>query len=299
MKHLLWLLLLMPAWLQTCLGKETESPRVAVVRVSDATLYLDEIQNALPTGLNSVDSIRFVNSYTENWVKETLLYQAASKNLGQSPEINRMGENNRRSLIIYQYQQQALNEKMESEVTEADMAEYYEKTVNRFFSNKNLIKGLFIKVPLSAPGLDKLKIWYKKNDTESLDNIEKYSYQNASIYEYFHETWTSLDDVMDQIPANIADQEKFLRNNKFLEVEDGNYCYLLFISDYITTGSPQPLDYVSAQIRNILVNSRKTEFIHQFENDMLEQAKRKGAIKYFSIPVVDTASAQDLTIDPQ
>jgi hypothetical protein len=209
MKHLLWLLLLMPAWLQTCLGKETESPRVAVVRVSDATLYLDEIQNALPTGLNSVDSIRFVNSYTENWVKETLLYQAASKNLGQSPEINRMVENYRRSLIIYQYQQQALNEKMESEVTEADMAEYYEKNANRFISNKNLIKGLFIKVPLSAPGLDKLKIWYKKNDTESLDNIEKYSYQNASIYEYFHETWTSLDDVMDQIPANIADQEKY------------------------------------------------------------------------------------------
>lgn len=299
MKHLLWLLLLMPAWLQTCLGKETESPRVAVVRVSDAILYLDEIQNTLPAGLNSSDSIRLANSFIENWVKEAILYQSASKNLGQSPEINRMVENYRRSLIIYQYQQQALIEKMETEVTEADMAEYYEKNANRFLSNKNLIKGLFIKVPLSAPGLDKLKTWYKKNDTESLDNIEKYSYQNASIYEYFYETWTSLDDVMDQIPTNIANQEKFLRNQKFLEIEDDNYCYLLYISDYITAGSPQPLDYVSAQIKNILINSRKTEFIHQFENEMFEQAKRKGEIKYFSIPVVDTASTQDLTIDTQ
>ncbi|MDD2559620.1 MAG: peptidylprolyl isomerase [Bacteroidales bacterium] len=299
MKHLLWLLLLMPAWLQTCLGKETESPRVAVVQVSDAILYLDEIQNTLPAGLNSSDSIRLANSFIENWVKEAILYQSASKNLGQSPEINRMVENYRRSLIIYQYQQQALIEKMETEVTEADMAEYYEKNANRFLSNKNLIKGLFIKVPLSAPGLDKLKTWYKKNDTESLDNIEKYSFQNASIYEYFHETWTSLDDVMDQIPTNIANQEKFLRNQKFLEIEDDNYCYLLYISDYITAGSPQPLDYVSAQIKNILINSRKTEFIHQFENEMFEQAKRKGEIKYFSIPVVDTASTQDLTIDTQ
>ncbi|MDD3431301.1 MAG: hypothetical protein PHF38_04660, partial [Bacteroidales bacterium] len=99
MKHLLWLLLLMPAWLQTCLGKETESPRVAVVQVSDAILYLDEIQNTLPAGLNSSDSIRLANSFIENWVKEAILYQSASKNLGQSPEINRMVENYRRSLI--------------------------------------------------------------------------------------------------------------------------------------------------------------------------------------------------------
>lgn len=287
----------MPAWLQTCLGKETELPRVAVVQISDATLYLDEIQQALPAGLSSVDSIRLSNAYIESWVKEAILYRAASKNLGLSPEINRMVEDYRRSLIIYQYQQQALIEKMETEVTEADMVDYYEKNLNRFLSNKNLIKGLFIKVPLSAPGIDKLKTWYKKSDTESLDKIEKYSYLNASIYEYFYETWMSLDDVMDQIPTNIADQEKFLRSQKSLEVEDDKYCYLLYISDYITTNSPQPLDYVSAQIKNILINSRKTEFIHQFENDMFEQAKRKGEIKYFAIPVIDTTSTQDLSID--
>lgn len=292
MKHLLWLLLLLPTWLQTCLGKETELPKVAVVEVSGSTLYLDEIQSALPKDLNPADSIRLSNSYIENWIKETLLYRAASQNLGQSAEIKRMVENYRRSLIIYQYQQQALNEKMETEVTEADMAAYYEKNANRFLSNKNLIKGLFVKVPLSAPGLNKLKSWYKNNDTESLDNIEKYSFQNASIYEYFYETWMSMDDVMDQIPTNIENQQRFLRNNKSIEVEDEHYSYLLYINEYILAGSPQPLEYVSTQIKNILINSRKTEFIHQFEKDMLEEAKRKGELKYYSIPVVDTTTTQ-------
>jgi hypothetical protein len=53
------------------------------------------------------------------------------------------------------------------------------------FLIKTLYKGLFLKVPADAPNLSEVKTWYKSGNVASLEKIEKYSIQNAAIYEYF------------------------------------------------------------------------------------------------------------------
>ena len=35
----------------------------------------------------------------------------------------------------------------------------------------------------------------------SLEKIEKYSVQNATIYDYFYDKWVDFDEVMDEISA--------------------------------------------------------------------------------------------------
>ena len=104
----------------------------------------------------------------------------------------------------------------------------------------------------------------------------------------------TLDDLLDKIPFDVKDQEKFLKNNTFLDVNDENYCYMLYIDDYILAGNPEPLEFVSARIRNILINSQKTTFLHQFEENMLKEAKQKKEIIYYDI----TSAGQDsLTVN--
>ena len=42
-----------------------------------------------------------------------------------------------------------------------------------------LIKGLFIKVPLTAPQLNNVRRWYKTEKQDAVESLEKYSLQNA------------------------------------------------------------------------------------------------------------------------
>lgn len=59
--------------------------------------------------------------------------------------------------------------------------------------------------------------------------IEKYSVQNATIYEYFYDKWVDFDEVMDNIPIHVSNPNAFLKANKYVEVADSSYCYLLNI----------------------------------------------------------------------
>ena len=64
-----------------------------------------------------------------------------------------------------------------------------------------------MKIPVDAPGLTDVKKWYKSTDVASLEKIEKYSVQNATIYEYFYDKWVDFDEVMDNIPNPCVESE--------------------------------------------------------------------------------------------
>jgi len=55
------------------------------------------------------------------------------------------------------------------------------------------------------------------------------------------------------------------------------------MDDYVLAGSTAPFEYVKDEVRNIVANTRKTEFIHRFEQDLLREAEKKGRITYFNV----------------
>ena len=150
--------------------------------------------------------------------------------------------------------------------------------------DKGLIKGLFLKIPVDAPGLTDVKKWYKSTDVASLEKIEKYSVQNATIYEYFYDKWVDFDEVMDNIPIHVSNPNAFLKANKYVEVADSSYCYLLNIKEYLPSGSVEPYDYASSHVTEMLVNQRKVEFLKKFEDELYNDAIRSGDVEFHSEP---------------
>lgn len=282
MKALLCLILIsIPMFLQECRGVKKDSDRTPVVATSQHVLYLDEIRAAIPTHLNQEDSVKAAQSYIDNWVKETLVYEAAQENLAESPEIRKMVEDYHKSLMVYEYQEQVLLEKLKTEVSDEEIAQYYEKNAHRFLSSQHLVKGIFIKLPAHSSSTKTIKSLYRKTDEASIEKLDLSCLQNAEIYEVFRSEWMTLDDVMDYIPYNMNDQAKFLKSKDYLEVEDENYAYLLKIDEYILAGNPEPLEFVSNRIKNIIINSHKTAFLRQLENEMKQEAEQKGQITYY------------------
>ena len=72
------------------------------------------------------------------------------------------------------------------------------------------MKGLFIKVPLTAPQLGNVRKWYKTETQDAVEHLEKYSLQNAVKYEYFYDKWVRVADVLDMIPLKAESPEAYM-----------------------------------------------------------------------------------------
>ena len=265
----------------SCKKTQTSEDTDVLVRVKDRTLPRSEITNLIPRSATSADSLLLAESLVKKWVKDALIYDVALRNLGdEKDEVDKLVEEYRRSLVRYRYQEQLVREKLSAEFQESDKLSYYEQNQKKFILDKALIKGLFLKIPLDAPGLADVKGWSKSTSEASLEKIEKYSVQNASIYDYFYDKWVDFDQVMDNIPVHVANANDFLKGNKFVEASDSTYCYLLNIKEYLPVGGVAPYDYAGPQIIEMLINLRKVEFLKKFEDDLYNDAVRSGDVKY-------------------
>ncbi|MGL5561874.1 MAG: peptidyl-prolyl cis-trans isomerase [Tannerellaceae bacterium] len=252
-----------------------------VVTVQDHSLTKEEIELSMPKGLSRVDSIVVAENLIKNWIVEQLLYDVAKRNTAsQQKEVEQLVEKYEKSLILNLYQEMLVNERLTPEIKDLDIRSFYEENKERFKLDKNIIKGLFLKIPIDAPNLTQIREWYKSTNERSLENIEKYSIQNASVYDYFYDKWVDFDEVVDKIPIHISDPIKFLREKKNIEVSDSLYVYLLNISETLLIGNSAPYEFAEPMIRELLINQKRLNFIKSIEEDLYNDALRKGVIQY-------------------
>ena len=263
---------------------QTDEPD-ALVKVNDRILTRNEVESLIPKGTTSADSLLLAESYIKKWVKDELVLKIAQRNLGSDKEtIDKLVDAYRRSLLRYRYQEKLIQEKLSDEIQESDVLTYYDTNKEKFVLDKNLIKGLFLKIPADAPNLSEVKTWYKSGNVASLEKIEKYSIQNAAIYEYFFDKWVDFDEIRNNIPNQISNPESFLRTNKTLEVTDSSFCYLLNIRQVLLKGQVEPFEYAEPRIREILINQRKLDFIKEFEEELYNDALDGGDVIFYNKP---------------
>lgn len=268
-----------------CKGGQNDGNAEVLATVGEKILKRSDVTAVIPKGISSSDSLFMAESFIKKWVKDALVYEVALNNLGdEKAEINKLVEDYRESLVRYRYQERLLREKLTADLRESDKLNYYEENQKKFILDKSLIKGLFLKIPADAPGVSDVKSWYKQTNVDALEKIEKYSVQNATLYDYFYDRWVDFDAIMENIPLRISDPNAFLKANKFVEVADSSYCYLLNISEYLPSGSVAPYDYANARIIEMLINQRKMDFVRNFEEDLYNDAIRKGKAKVISEP---------------
>lgn len=256
-----------------------------LVSMGGHQLHRSEVEQLIPRGATSADSLLLAESYVKKWIKEQLVYEVAERNLGnEKAEIDQLVESYRRSLVRYRYLERLVEEKLKTDISEEDKLSYYEANQSLFTLERGLIKGLFLKIPVDAPGLTEVKKWYKSSDEAALEKIEKYSVQNATFYEYFYDKWMDFDEVMDNIPIYVSDPVNFLKSKKQVEVSDSTYCYLLNIREYLLPGQVEPFESASPRVVEMLVNQRKVDFLKNFEDELYNDAIRSGDVTFHAEP---------------
>jgi hypothetical protein len=266
-----------------CNTKKNLNKRTAVAEVGNSVLYYDEMPKLIQRGVNEADSIVLIQNYINKWAKRQLLLQKAEDNLSPSikVEIDKQLDETRSNLIIYQYQQQMLMEKLDTVLTDAELENYYSSNENSFVLTSNIVKALLIKLPLETPDLNKIRILSRSNDQKDLQKLESLCYQFAEKFDDFNENWIPMNRISVELHQNIDNEENFLKRNTFIESSDSVSAYLVSIRDYRLRASLAPFEYVKDDIKRIILNTRRFEFIQSLENGIYNDALKKNSFKIY------------------
>ena len=266
-----------------CRNKHSQSKRIAIAEVGRVVLYYDEMPKLIQRGINEADSAALFQNYINKWAKRQLLLQKAEENLSPAlkDEITKQLEETRSNLVIYQYQRQMILEKLDTVLTDAELENYYAANENSFVLTSNIVKALFIKIPLETPDLNKIRTLARSNDHNDLQRLETYCYQFAEKFDDFNEAWVPMDKLSVELPQNIENEEYFLKRNTFFETSDSTSLYLVSIRDYRLRSSLAPFEYVKDDIKRIIWNTRRFEFIQSLENGIYNDALKDNSFKIF------------------
>lgn len=257
--------------------------RKPVARVNDIYLYQDDITGLVPKESAPKDSAILVEKYVDIWVKKQLMIERAYTELVlDEANIERKVLDYRYALMVHEFEKFYINQRLNKEVTEEEITNYYNEKFENFVLRQNIIRCLFAIVPIEAPQIDTFRKLIRSYPTGNIEEIKSYCYRFASKSSLESELWLNFDEVIANTPmANIQDKVTFLKNNSFIEMSDEKNYYFIRLLDYKISDQISPLEYIQDDIENILINKKKIELRKQLEGDIFESATKNNDFEIY------------------
>ncbi len=262
---------------ETALSKKQNQD--AVLEVAGKYLYKSDLQQAIPPGSSAEDSAAIADHYIRQWAISVLMYEKAERNISNTEEIEALVEDYRKSLLIHEYEEQLINQRMKP-VSEADIQEFYENYASAFTIQDDILKGILLVIPQDAPQQQNVRKWLADaGNTKSLERIEKYTLQYAIGYDFFLDRWVSLGQIQRDIPAVSLPQSL---QKGLIERSDSTRLYLLKVEEVRHKGDNMPYEYAKPEIENVLRNRKKVEFLQAFEDELYIDALNRGRVNFLN-----------------
>ncbi len=260
-----------------------DSNRIAIARADKAYLYADKVKDIVPQGTSTKDSLELIKQYVDNWIRESLVIQKAENNLSEEQKnVEKQLEAYRNSLITYTYEKELVKQKLDTIVSDIEIESHYNNNKADFELKYNIIKVIYVKVSKKAPGIDKLKKWYKSDNLKDREQMASYCHQFAENFYLDDNSWLLFDDLLKEIPIQTYNKELFLQNNTYVEVSDSLSNYFVNIKGFKIRNSLSPLGFEKENIKNIILNKRKLELITKMKLDVYNDAANNNKIEIYT-----------------
>ena len=264
-----------------CVGCINNKPDDPVARVGEYYLNKSDIVGIVPQETSFQDSIEIIKNFVNNWIRQKLILNQAEKNLiSEQKKFDKQLKDYRSSLIIYEYERKLIRQNLDTIVSDQEIEKYYNGNKSQFVLKDNIVKGLYVKMDINSPDIRKVKNMMKSDDIEERYKLEDYCLQNLSNYFIDDQGWLLFNDLLKEIPINPYNQEQYLRYNRFIEISDSLFHYMLNIKDFNIKEGISPLSFERENIRDIIINKRKQKLINEMEDEVYKTALKK---KHFHI----------------
>ncbi|HOO10966.1 MAG TPA: peptidyl-prolyl cis-trans isomerase, partial [Cyclobacteriaceae bacterium] len=189
----------------------------------------------------------------------------------------------RYSLIGYQFQKLYIQQHMNTDVPDEEVAAYYKANLDNFILKQNIIRGAYIKVPKGAPRTNRIKDLIFSNKEKDRNDLKSYCLSFSTAYHLSDSSWIEFDKLVVNSPlAEIPNKIQFLKSYPYYETSDADFLYYLKIDAYKISDNVSPLEFVKEDIKNIIINKRKVELARKLEEEVYEKAAENKDFEVYS-----------------
>ena len=178
-----------------------------LARVGDKVLLRDDIMYEESMG----DSSAVFSNQINIWLKKQLLLKSAYQTEELKSIIERKVQSYRDDLILYEFEKLIFMTNKIPEVRFEEVKKYYDKNINDFILRYNLVKALYVELPLDSPNLSSFISDFKNYPKVDKSSFRSYIYQFSEKSFLEDSIWIKFDDIImnTDFPNNI-DKNRFL-----------------------------------------------------------------------------------------
>ena len=276
---------------------QKSSKEVVVAECYGKYLYASDLQGIVPEGVGTMDSLQRVSTFIDSWIKRQVLIHQAENNLNKEAlNLDKQMEEYRNSLVIYAYESQLIDQKLDTIVSEDEIAEYYEQNKEDFQLRNTMVRVAYIILNEDSKQKADFKKLLNDPDTLMLQNIDIQATYYAVKSFVDVDQWMRLDELTNIVPIQISNAESFLKKNKFVSFDVNGYTYMVRFVDYLLEESTSPIDMVRDNIKSVILAQRKQAMIEQMQTALYEKAKKEKAFEvYVGSPSLYNTDQQQIT----
>lgn len=254
-----------------------------VARAFDQYLYEKDLEGVVPSEVHGNDSIAIVRSFIDQWQQEIVLQKRAEKNIViDEAYIQEQLDNYRKSLIRFQYEQELVQQKLDTIVTFKEIEDYYDKNKQNFQLKKPILKVSYIKLPQDAPKINTVKQLFLSKDVRDRDLLEKYCFKYSNAFSLTDTSWHYIDELAKILPIERIGSNNLETLNHVFQISENNTLYLLILRGSKFRDSMSPLAFEKENIKNLLLNQRKLKLISEMEKAVFLEAQNKNELEVYS-----------------
>ncbi|MFP5471738.1 MAG: hypothetical protein ACLGGV_09090 [Bacteroidia bacterium] len=263
--------------------QSNEPEKTKLARVGTEFLYYEDIEAKLPEAKDAKDSTEYLDFFIQNWINDQLTVSKSRELLSDElTEIEEKVNNYRKSLLVHAYEQAYVQQNLDTNVTNEEIAKYYEENKSNFELKDFIVKALYFKIKSDDKIAKKADKWYLLNNYEDdLDDLYKNIAPKIDLFYYDTVNWIYFRDIRSVIPITYNNTLDFLKYRKTYKITEEDHTFYLNILDYKLKDDVSPLAMEEKRIRNIILNKRIEVIRKQLRIDLYENAKKTGQIETF------------------
>ncbi len=253
-------------------GSATDADVVA--RAYTEFLSRNELRQVIPMDASAEDSAAMAALYIENWMRDRVLMAQAEMNLSAAQkDVEAQLLAYRRSLILHAYEQALIDQKLDTNVTTAQVEEYFATNEKNFVLKEDIVRVRWFKVREDdRKTLKRLADLWGSDDASKLRELEIWLAQRGvSIFDSGEE-WVDFEDLQRDVPLETDNATDLLGRTRRVVVKDSVNTYFVDLFEHRLRTSTAPVQRVATEIKAIIINQRKLRLLETMRNDLYNDA---------------------------
>jgi hypothetical protein len=259
-----------------------EKPQqVLLAQVFDYKLYYDDIKDLLQQYTDPQDSVQQVRSLTDHWVRDRLILVEAEKHFPKEANMTQLLEDYRQSLLRHFFEQQVIEQRLDTVITEKDLEDYYDANKEQHRLEAGIWRGYYFKIKRPQNRADKIISWWYGFPQKHMEEVTDYMNKHAKTNWSDTLQWHELNAVIQLFPEGTL-YESAIRSNRSIARSDQEYYYLLYPLEVYYKQDIAPLSRIREQAARYIIHQRELELLERIKKEIYDRDIQNERVKIYT-----------------